>query len=65
MNIRAATLFFWGFLIATATLAGERHRAEIVTVLDSDRGMQQVHAWTGDELCDDRVHGEHEAIAMK
>ena len=49
MNIRAATLFFWGFLIAGAAMAGEEYRSEIKIAIDSDGDEPQVFEWHSDD----------------
>ena len=49
MNIRAATVFFWFFLIAGAALAGEQYRSEIKIAVDSDDDAPQVFEWHSDD----------------
>ncbi len=36
VNLRTFAVFFWGFLIAGAAIAGEQHRAEIKIEIDGD-----------------------------
>lgn len=36
VRLRTFTVFFWGFLIASAAIAGEQHRAEIRIAIDGD-----------------------------
>ena len=49
MNVRAATLFFWGFLIAGAAVASEEYRSEIKIAIDSDGDEPQVFEWHSDD----------------
>ena len=65
MNIRAATLFFWFFLIAGAAVAGEEYRSETKMAVDSGGDEPQVFEWHSDELDAEQVHGEHEVIIRK
>ena len=36
MRFKTVTLFFWGFLIASAAIAGEEHRTRIEIAVDDD-----------------------------
>ena len=49
MNIRAATVFFWFFLIAGAAVASEEYRSEIKIAVDSDGDEPQVFEWHSDD----------------
>lgn len=49
MNVRAVTVFFWGFLVATAAMASEEYRSEIKIAVDSDGGEPQVFEWHSDD----------------
>jgi hypothetical protein len=55
MNVRAATLFFWGFLMGSAALVGEDCQSEIKNTIDSDTIISS----------DAAIHGEHEVIVRK
>ena len=48
MNVRAATLFFWGFLIAGAAVAGEEYRSEIKLAIETDGDEPQIFEWHSD-----------------
>ena len=49
VNLRTLTIFFWVFLIATAALAGDEKKAEIVIAVDGDDGGKQVMRFVGDD----------------
>lgn len=49
MNIRAVTLFFWGFLVATAAIASEEYRSEIKIAVETDGDQPQVFEWHSDD----------------
>ena len=49
MNVRAATLFFWGFLIAGAAVAGEEYRSEIKLAIETGGDDPQVFEWHSDD----------------
>ena len=49
MNVRTATVFFWGFLIAGAALAGEEYRSEIKIAIETDGDEPQVFEWHSDD----------------
>ena len=49
MNVRAITVFFWGFLIAGAALAGEEYRSEIKIHVESDGEEPQIFEWHSDD----------------
>ena len=49
MNIRAATVFFWFFLIASAAVAGGECRSEIKIAVDSVGDEPQVFEWHSDD----------------
>lgn len=48
MNVRAFTVFFWGFLVATAAIASEEYRSEIKIAIDGDGGEPQIFEWHSD-----------------
>ena len=49
MNLRAITVFFWVFLVASAAIAGEEHRSEIKIAIESDGDEPQVFEWHSDD----------------
>ena len=49
MNVRAVTLFFWGFLVASAAIAGEEYRSEIKIAIDNDGDEPQIFEWHSDD----------------
>ena len=61
VNVRAATLFFWGFLVTGAAATSEEYRSEIRIAIDGDGDEPQVFEWHSDE----RVHCEHKVIIWK
>ena len=48
MNVRAATVFFWVFLVATAAVAGEEYRSEIKIAVETDGDESRVFEWHSD-----------------
>lgn len=48
MTIRTFVVFLWGFLIATAALAGEQRRTQITIAVDGDDGAQKEFEWHSD-----------------
>ena len=61
MNVRAMTVFFWGFLVASAAIASEEYRSEIKTAVESDDGRDVTITRTADGL---EVNVGGETIAM-
>lgn len=49
MNVRAMTVFFWGFLVASAAIASEEYRSEIKIAIESDGDEPQVFKWHSDD----------------
>ena len=45
MNLRTLTVFLWGFLIATAAVAGEEHKTEIKIEITSDGSEPHSFKW--------------------
>ena len=43
------TVFFWGFLIAGAAIAGEEYRSEIKIHVESDGDEPQIFEWHSDD----------------
>ena len=65
VNLRTLTIFFWVFLIATAALAGDEKKAEIVIAVDGDDGGKQVMRFVGDDastVLDDLEVGEKQTL---
>lgn len=65
MNFRAFTLFLWGCLIASAALAGDKSKTEIVIAVDGDAAGTQVFRFDSDEAgasLDDLDVGESRII---
>jgi hypothetical protein len=48
VTIRTFVVFLWGFLIATAALAGEQRRTQITIAVDGDDGAQKEFEWHSD-----------------
>ena len=63
MTLRTLTVFFWGFLIATAAVAGEEHKMKIEVAISGDGEEHNTFEWHGDgsELNDLEV-GESKTI---
>ncbi|MDJ0710279.1 MAG: hypothetical protein QNJ14_07820 [Woeseiaceae bacterium] len=49
MRLRTFAVFLWGFLIATAAVAGEERRAEIKIAIDGDESGQSVFRFDSDD----------------
>ena len=65
LNLRAITVIFWAFLIASAALAGDDKKAEIVIAVDGDDDATQVMRFVGDEadiVLDDLDVGETKTL---
>ena len=65
MNLRTLTVFFWVFLIATAALAGNEKKAEIIIAVDGDDGGKQVMRFVGDDagtVLEDLEVGEKQTL---
>ncbi len=63
MALRTFTVFLWGCLIATAAVAGDKHKMKIKVAVDGDAGEQKVFEWHGDgTTIDDLEVGESKTI---
>ena len=49
MNVRAVTVFFWVFLVASAALASEEYRSELKIAVETDGNEPQVFEWHSDD----------------
>ena len=49
MNVRAVSVFLWGFLVASAALASEEYRSEIKIAIETDGDEPQVFEWHSDD----------------
>lgn len=65
MKLRSITVFFWGFLIAAAAVAGEEHETRIKIAVAADGGDPEVFEWhsadSGVDLSELEI-GESETI---
>lgn len=63
MNLRTFTLFFWGCLIATAAVAGEKHETHIkIMTDDADGGAFEWHSSDPDADFSDLAVGESRTL---
>ena len=65
MNLRTLTVFFWIFLIASAAVAGDEKKAQIIIAVDGDDGGKQVMHFVGDDagtVLDDLEVGEKQTL---
>ena len=74
MNVRAVTVFFWGFLVASAALASEEYRSELKIAVETDGNARETRKVkvikTDDSVGSDlsvagQLHGEHKVIIRK
>lgn len=74
MNVRAMTVFFWGGLVATATVVSAEHSAEFEMAVDHDRPEIAVTrslaapGFSGGNCEPDgtmQVHGNHQVKVWK
>ena len=65
MNLRTLTVFFWIFLVASAALAGDEKKTEIIIAIDGDDGGKQVMSFVGDDagtVLEDLEVGEKQTL---
>ena len=62
MNLRAFTVFFWGCLIATAAVAGEKHETHFKILTDDADGVFEWHSTDPNADFSDLEVGESKTI---